>query len=180
VSAWIRSFAIVALGAALLVVQSTIGALLPIHPFEPNLLLPMAFFLGVSPEVRTVRGAFISFGLGYVLDLFAGYPMSLYTLLLVATFLVARGAGLRFFPRNVAFQMLLTFAVALIVGGAAVALRTMFGRRDLPPIGDGWTALPAVLASAFTTALLSPVLFALVERVDTIAAARREDAVAAP
>ena len=51
-----RSLSIVLLACALLVVQSTVALLIPIHPFEPNLLLPIVIFLGVAQEVQIVRG----------------------------------------------------------------------------------------------------------------------------
>ncbi len=89
-----RSIAIVGLGFSLLLVQSILGSVLTIHPFSPHLLLPIVLYVGVAPDVPLVRGAFVSFLLGYLLDLFSGNLMSLQTFICVATFVLARGAGL--------------------------------------------------------------------------------------
>ena len=84
----------------LLVLEAALGTLIPMHAFAPNLMLPIVIYLGVSPEVQIVRGALISFLLGYLLDSFCGNPMGLQTFVLAASFMVARGAGLRLFPQG--------------------------------------------------------------------------------
>ena len=73
-------------------------------------MLPIAIYLGVSPEVQIVRGALISFLLGYLLDSFCGNPMGLQTFVLTASFMgqpAGRVCGC--FPQGLGFQMLLTF-----------------------------------------------------------------------
>ena len=52
-----RSVLIVALGFALLLLRSVVWRAVALGPFTPQLVLPMAIFLGVSPDVRLVRGA---------------------------------------------------------------------------------------------------------------------------
>ena len=96
----LRMIVVLAMGLLLLVLQSVVFGLVSLHPFSPNLVLPVVLFLGVSPEVPLVRGALVAFGLGYVLDVFAGNRMSLETFVCVATFMSARGAGLRLRRRD--------------------------------------------------------------------------------
>jgi hypothetical protein len=71
-----RSVLIVALGFALLLLRSVVWRAVALGPFTPQLVLPMAIFLGVSPDVRLVRGAVIAFLLGYLSDGFCGLLLS--------------------------------------------------------------------------------------------------------
>jgi len=170
----LRSLALLALGFALLVLQSALTVVVPIYPFTPNLLLPVVIFLGVSHEVPVVRGALTSFVLGYLLDLFCGNLMSLQTFLCVATFMLSRGAGLRLFMRNPGFQVLLAFFVALMAGAATLALRGVFGTSVPFPAGGGWSTALSLLAPATATGVAAPLVFALVRRIDQVAGPRRE------
>ena len=172
----LRSAALVAFGFGLLVVQGTLATALPIDPFAPNLLLQMALFLGVSPDVHVVRGVVITFVLGYLLDLLSGNPMSLATFVLVATFLVARGAGVRLFLRGPAFQVVLTFVAALLTGGAALTLRAVF---EPPPPFTVETHLRVswdLFGLAVATAITAPIVFTLVRRIDAMSSTRRDEA----
>src|SRR5437773_1178534 len=98
-----NSVLLVVFGFFVLVLEAALGTLLPIYSFAPNLVLPIAIFLGVSAEIHIVRGVLISFALGYLLDSFCGNPMGLQTFVLTASFMLARGAGLRLFPQGPVF-----------------------------------------------------------------------------
>lgn len=163
----------VALGFGMLIVQASIATLVPMHAFAPNLVLPIAIYLGVSPDVQIVRGAATCFVLGYLVDAFCGSPMGLQTFVLVASFMVARGAGLRLFPQGPAFQIFLTFAMTLATGGTIVALRTIFER--LAQVLDLETSGVMLLQSALVTALVSPAIFGLVARIEGSSLQRPEE-----
>ena len=95
-----RNLAFILLAFALLVFESALASLIPFESVAPNLLLPIVIYLGVTHDVHLVRGAALSFILGYLLDSFCGSPMGLSTFVMVATYLLARGAGLRLFARG--------------------------------------------------------------------------------
>lgn len=171
----VRSAALVGFAMLLLVAQSSLGTLVALHPFEPNLLLPIVIYLGVSPDVSFVRGSAVSFALGYLLDLFCGNLMSLSTFIMVATFMLARGAGLRLFLRGPAFQILLTFVVGMLASGAILALRAIFEVRAPFPAGTVWDTVASLAWPALTTALVAPLIFPVVRRVDSVMARRREE-----
>jgi rod shape-determining protein MreD len=175
VNGFLRSTALVAFGFGLLIVQSTLATVLPIGPFAPSLLLPMVIFLGVSPDVHVVRGVVISFVLGYLLDLLSGNPMSLSTFVLVATFLVARGAGVRLFLRGPAFQIALTFLATLVAGGAAMTLRAVFEKPPPFPVTTDFRVARELFGLAVATAIMAPLVFALVRRIDAMSTTRRDD-----
>lgn len=161
------SIGIVLLGFGLLVLQTALATLLPMYSFAPNLLLPIAIFLGVSPDVHIVRGASISFVLGYIFDAFCGNPMGLQTFVLVAGFMVARGAGLRLFPQGPAFQIFLTFLMAILSGATVLALRAIFEQQPIQGLGDDASESGITLfQSALATAIVAPLVFMAVRRIE--------------
>lgn len=170
-----RDLFFVMLGFVALVLQSALGVMLPPGSWAPNPLLPVVLYLGVSPDVPTPRGAFIAFMLGFLADSFSGSPIGLFTFVLVASFLVARGAGLSLFMRGPWFQMLVTLAFALLSGGCVLALRAIFEPPAPFPTEDGFLSFGRLSASALMTALLSPGIFWVVRRVDTALQRGREE-----
>ena len=166
---------LIGFGFALMIVQTAIAMLLPMYSYAPNLLLPIVIYLGVSPEVPMVRGTLVGFALGYLLDSFCGSPMGLHTFLMTASFMVARGAGLRLFPQGPVFQVLLSLLMSFGFGATVLALRAIFERPSLS-IGETTpeqTAI-ALLQPAVATALLSPLVFAGVRSLEALGYKRRE------
>jgi rod shape-determining protein MreD len=137
--------------------------------------LPVVIFLGVSHDVHIVRGASLSFVLGYLFDSFTGSPMGLMTFVLVATYILARFAGLRFFLRGPIFQIILTFLVGLLTGGTVLALRAIFETPAPFPAGTALDTSLVIVIPALTTAIISPVIFAAVRRIESVATRRREE-----
>lgn len=165
---------VLGLGLALLVLQSVLVDVVSLHPFTPNVVLPVVLFLGVSPEVPLVRGALLAFCLGYLLDVFSGNRMSLETFVCVATFMSARGAGLRLFLRSPSYQIVLTFVVSLLAGGTTLALRAIFTPPSPFPVGRALGTAILLGASSVATALCAPIVFALVQRIELRLGRRRE------
>lgn len=151
--------ALVVFGFLLLVVQSALATATPVLAYAPNLLLPITIYLGVSADVSLVRGSLICFVLGYAYDAFCGSPMGLQTFVTVASFMAARGAGLRLFPQGPVFQILLTAVMAILSGGTILALRAIFERPGPFATRDAAQNLAVMLRYALSTALLSPLVF---------------------
>lgn len=170
-----RSFAVILFGFVLLAMQAALGTQLPMHPYVPNPVLPMAVYLGVSPDVSPVRGASICFALGYLLDLGCGSSVGLQTFVLVAAFFVARGAGVRFAPQGLSFQLLMNFVMAIATGGTLVALRAIFDHAPPFPTADAERHSLLLLKSASVTALLGPFVFAGMRRIDLWLSQQRGD-----
>jgi rod shape-determining protein MreD len=170
------SVLLIVLGFFLLVLEAALGTLLPLYSFAPNLMLPVAIFLGVSAEVHLLRGALISFALGYLLDLFCGNPMGLQTFVLTASFMLARGAGLRLFPQGPVFQILLTFLIAIAFGATVLALRAIFEQPSVPTLREGTReTVTMLLGSAAATALVSPLIFFFTRRLLSLGTMKREE-----
>lgn len=172
-----QNLAIIIFGFLLLVLQTTLAALIPLYSFTPNLILLITIYLGVSHEIHIVRGAVIAFILGYLLDSFCGNPMGLQTFVIVAAFMVARGAGLRLFLRGPAFQVLLAFAMCLVAGGTSLALPAIF--EGLTSVGDHRETALMLLNSALVTALFAPLIFAAMRKIGGWLGQRGEEGSAA-
>lgn len=153
-------------GLSMLVVQAAISTLVPMHSYAPNLLLPIVIYLGISGDVTMVRGASISFVLGYLFDAFCGNPMGLQTFAMVASFMMARGAGVRLFPKGLLFQLLLTFVMAMISGVVILALRAIFEPPAPFPTADARYHVSILLRYSVATAVISPLIFPVVRKLD--------------
>lgn len=160
----VRSSILVVLSAfALLLTQSAFATVLSPYPFSPYLGLPLVFALGTSPGVRVVRGAATAFAIGYLYDLFTGNPIGIHTLAFVVGYLASWLTGYLMSFRGVLFEMGLTFGLTILIGGLVEIIRSFV------PGGMTWSAgalTIALLASSFATALVSPLLFALVRWID--------------
>jgi rod shape-determining protein MreD len=158
-----RNSAFLAVGIGLLVVQSNLFRLvgkLQIPGATPSLLLPLIVFMGVH-EYSIARGAALSFLLGYLLDLFVGAPVGLFTFITVATFVVARAAGVRLAAQTFLTKIALAFVFGLVEGILIVILTAIFGQDAARP-----RALALLVAPhAVSTAIFAPLVFRLAERV---------------
>ena len=170
-----RSLSFVLLGFQLLVLQAAIGVLLPLGEFAPNLLLPIVIYLGVAGDLHIVRGAILAFVLGYLLDSFCGSPMGLQTFVMVATFLIARGAGLNLFMRGPILQAVITFGFGVVAGGSILALRAIFEPPAPFPLGSISDTVLALVTGAAVTGVAAPALFFVIRRVDGLVTRRREE-----
>jgi rod shape-determining protein MreD len=162
-----RNTAFLALGAALLVIQSNLFRVIEllerwmsISGLTPSLLLPLVVFMGVH-EYSMARGAALSFTLGYLLDVFAGAPVGLFTFITVATFVVARAAGVRLAAQTLITKIGLALVFALVQRILIIVLTAIFGNDPARPL-----ALAKLIAPhAIATAVCAPFVFALAERV---------------
>jgi rod shape-determining protein MreD len=174
----IASLLTIGLGLTLLVTQSAIATLVPVHDVTPNVVLPIVVYMGVASEVQLVRGALASFVLGYLLDAFCGSSMGLHTFVMVAAFFASRGAGLRLFPQAAVLQVLAMFVAAAGSDATVYALRGIFEQPVLPGLGEDLKAtVKATAASALATAVLSPVIVAMARRIEATRHRREERAV---
>lgn len=164
-----RNAAFLGLGLILILIQSNLYRLLdPLHRLlesvhvygaTPSLVLPLIIFLGVH-EHSTTRGAVLAFALGYALDLFAAAPMWLLTFVSVATWWLARVAGVRLTAQTTLTRMSLAFGFALLQSGIILILLAIFGDDTRRPLEIG----RAVLPHAVSTSLFSPLVFMIAQK----------------
>ncbi|MGB5812309.1 MAG: rod shape-determining protein MreD [Polyangiales bacterium] len=157
------SFLIILIAYALLLAQSVFARVLAPYPFSPYLVLPLVFAVGVAPGVSVVRGAATAFILGYLFDVFTGNPVGIHTFVFVVAYFASRLAGYLMSFRGITFEIGLTFALTLLVGGLIELI------RRVTPGGMTWGGGALALSlfgSAFSTAVVAPILFAIVRRAD--------------
>jgi rod shape-determining protein MreD len=159
----VRNTSFFALGIALLVVQSNMYRVvgwLHIAGATPSLLLPLIVFMGVH-EYSIARGAALSFLLGYFLDVFASAPVGLFTFITVATFVVARAAGVRLAAQTLVTKVVLALVFGLVEGILVVILTAIFGTEPARPRALAYLVVPHAIA----TAICAPVIFRLAEHI---------------
>ena len=157
------SLVIVVLAFGILLAQSAFAPVLSPYPFSPVIGLPLVFALGAAPGVSLVRGATTSFAIGYLYDVFTGNPLGIHTLVFVLGFLGASLVAYLISFRGILFEMALSFGLTFALGALTEVIRA------LTPHGMTWSGVSFVLAlvgSSVATALVSPLLFALVRRID--------------
>jgi rod shape-determining protein MreD len=124
----------------------------------PALVLPIILFMGVH-EYSLARGAGVAFVLGYATDVLGIAPVGLYTFTYVATFVLARAAGVRLAAQTTWMQLLLVGAFALLQSVMVLVLLAIFGR-------DAWvpkSLYPLTLPHAIATAAVAPHIFRVAE-----------------
>jgi rod shape-determining protein MreD len=128
-----------------------------------SLFLPAACLVYLGLHGGNVDGSVGAAGVGYVLDLTMGTPKGLMTFLAVLLFVLVRavnaGVNLRGRP---AFAALSGFGVLLLSLGALALTGLTSGAGPAP----GLTLLPRALLEAVLTALLSPLVFIGMRRLD--------------
>jgi rod shape-determining protein MreD len=164
-----RSAAYLGVAVLLLLVQSNLFRLIgPLsallgdrltHGATPSLLLPMVVFLGVY-EPSMAKGAAISCAMGYAQDILATAPIGLFAFVHVAIWWLSRVAGVRLTAQTWFTRASLGFAFALVQSTIVLVVLAVFGTDNRRPVA----MVSVVLANAVTTALLSPMLFQLAQR----------------
>jgi rod shape-determining protein MreD len=171
----VRALLLIGFGFLLLAFQTAIATLIPMQMFAPNLMLPIALALGTAPDLHLVRSALVCFVLGYLFDAFCGNPLGLQTFVLVATYMLARGAAVRLLPHGPMFIALFSLLMSVLSGFAVLALRALFEKKSEILTYDIQGTLQVVLQSAIATALLAPVIFTAVRRIETRAPQRTDE-----
>jgi rod shape-determining protein MreD len=169
-----RNTVFLATGFFLLILQANLHRILghvPVAGLMPSLILPLIVFMGVH-EYSVARGAALAFVLGYALDLFAGAPVGLFTFVSVCIFVLSRAAGVRLAAQTMLTQIALAFGFALLEGATVLMLVAIFGKNPYRPLA----LLSIVLPHAVATAVVSPLVFRLAERLHqaTISVPRTE------
>jgi rod shape-determining protein MreD len=164
-----RNSAFLATGIGLLLLQSVlfwVTRWIPLPGITPSLILPLIVFMGVH-EYSLARGAALACVFGYGMDLLASAPVGLFTFVSVATFVLARAAGVRLAAQHIITQMPLAFVFSVVQSIMVLVLLAIFGRNPHGPRD----MLALVLPHAVSTALLSPVTFAIANRLHQATAA---------
>jgi rod shape-determining protein MreD len=166
----VQNAAIVLLGFFLLVAQSTFAQLVPFDFIVPYLVFPIVLYMGIH-DYNASKGALLSFALGYLMDVFSGSPMGLYTFVTVALFLMSRMAALRLFMQGFIFEIVLTFVLTLVTNFLVLSLRMVF-EKDF---GSLPIYMKIIAPRAVATAVVSPAIFGIMRLIEKVIPRRRSD-----
>lgn len=172
-----RNAAFLAVGLLLILAQANLYRLLGpigVHGATPSLILPFIIFLGVY-EASMARGALLAFFLGYALDLFASAPIGLFTFVSVAIWWLSRLAGVRLTAQTVLTRMSLAFGFAIVESAIILILIAVFGSDTRRPLEMATVVVPRAAA----TALFSPLVFKIAQKLHVSTLAVRSKAEAA-
>jgi hypothetical protein len=147
-----------------LLLVSALSAVSPLaYPWVVGLHIPCVIYLGVSRSVPLLYGSAMSFGIGYLADVFSGSPMSLQTMGAMVTFTLVRVAGLRVYARGRVFQLLLNFAITAVVSALLTVLEALFDKPAPFSVVLVSRDAAAIGAYSLLTALATPVVFWLLK-----------------
>ncbi len=155
----------IAFSFLLLVLQSTFAHLVPWDMFVPNAALTVVLYMGLHDH-DVGRGALVSFGIGYLMDAFAGSPIGLFTFVSVAVFLISKVAAWRLFLQGWIFEIILAFLLALAAGCVVLAIRALFDQD----FGSLLSHAKIVVWRATATALVAPFVFRGMKWIEQVSA----------
>lgn len=168
-----RDLLLLIVGFLLIMVQAALGAVVDLGVLMPNPILPIVIYLAMAQDVSLARGAVLSFLLGFLLDSATGNSMGLFTFVHEASFLLARGAGVRLIMRGRLSQAGITAAIAAMASITLIALRSIFRPAGQVEVSSPDHTVLAVGASAISTGVVSLLIYQLVRRIDNFR--RRDD-----
>jgi rod shape-determining protein MreD len=149
-------FGLMAVATALAVVPLGWGARLA----GPDVVLAVLLYVGLQAREGPIAAASLASLLGYLADLFGGAPKGLYMIAYVVALLVARAASARLLVRGQLVVALVAFFYTLGFGLLVALLRVSFE----PEVG--WGALRQLPSQAAATALVAPLVFRVLGRLD--------------
>lgn len=158
-----RDFLIfLSIGWIFLVFRTALFRFLPeaVLRIEPSTIIVV--YLGLTRSL--LRGGFLSILLGYMTDLFSGGLAGLYTIILTATFLLAKMIRRRFYVRELLFQMGVVFFLSL-AGGMLMFVILLIYHSFWWELYSRY--LSYLIRVAFFNSILSPFILLLFRKIDT-------------
>ena len=159
-----RSIAFLLVAWAALVVLSALMGALPLswggRFAAPDVLLLVAMFVGLAARESVVSACVLGLLLGYLGDLFSGAPKGLHMVVYPVAVLAARAATTRLMVRGRVATALSAAVFALVFGVLIATLRASFDPDA------GWGALREVPAMALATAVVAPLMFRILGRLE--------------
>jgi rod shape-determining protein MreD len=147
-------------GILLLILQTTLLSSFPIQRIRPDLLLIFTLYLAFL--FPPIFGGILAFFMGYLMDLFSGNTLGLYTFSRPLVFLAAQFFKERFYLEGFSFQFLFAFIFGMLEG--ILILMLMNGLQPIP-VGNPYSLFfTFFLPQAFFTGLVTPLLFLLFQK----------------
>jgi rod shape-determining protein MreD len=107
-----------------------------------------------------VRGAFLAFLLGHLVDVLGSEPIWLFTFASVAMWWLARVFGVRLTAQTPLTRIPVVFGFAVVESAIVLILLAVFGADNRRPVEIAYNVLP----NALMTAVFSPIVFRIAQR----------------
>jgi len=148
------------LGILFLTLQTTLLRSLPVQRMRPDIVLILTLYLGLSYPL--IPGGILAFFMGYLMDLFSGNALGLYTFSRPLIFYMAQLFKGRFYLEGYLSQFLFVFLSALAEG---LLILILLNGLNPNPLGNLYPMMFTVLLpQSFFTGFITPFVFFLLNQ----------------
>ena len=144
----------------LLILQSTVLELAPVHMAAPSLGLLVVLHVGLSPKWTVSSAAVVSFVTGYLFDLVSGAPQGVHAFVFVLMSLFANALSTRVAVQGIVLSAATSFVASLLAAALIVIVRA-----QVAPEG-GYGGLRQAPVEALLTGIAGPMVLGLFRRID--------------
>jgi rod shape-determining protein MreD len=156
-----RNAILLLLGILFLTFQTTLLSYLPIQRIRPDIVLVLILYWGLT--FPPVSGGIHSLFLGYLMDLFSGNSLGLFTFTRPLLFYLAQLFKGRLYLESLPSQSLFVFVFALLEG---LLILILLSALNPAPLGNLYPLFFAFfLPQSFLTGMITPVLFFLLQKI---------------
>jgi rod shape-determining protein MreD len=155
-----RSAATLTVAYLLLILQSTVLELAPVHMAVPSFGLLVVLHVGLSPKWTVSSAAVVAFVTGYLFDLVSGAPQGVHAFVFTLMALFARALTTRVAVNGIVLGAATSFVASLLSAFLIVVVRA-----TVAPEG-GWGGLRQAPLEAVLTAIAGPFVLSLFRRLD--------------
>ena len=155
-----RSAATLTVAYLLLILQSTVLELAPVHMAVPSFGLLVVLHVGLSPKWTMSSSAVVAFVTGYLFDLVSGAPQGVHAFVFTLMTLFARALTTRVAVNGIVLGAATSFVASLLSSFLVVVVRA-----QVAPEG-GWGGLRQAPLEALLTAVFGPLVLSLFRRLD--------------
>jgi len=155
-----RSAATLFVAYLLLILQSTVLELAPVHMAVPSFGLLVVLHVGLSPKWTISSSAVVAFVTGYLFDLVSGAPQGVHAFVFTLMALFARALTTRVAVNDIVLGAATSFVASLLSAFLIVLVRA-----QVSPEG-GWGGLRQAPLEAVLTAIAGPFVLSLFRRLD--------------
>jgi rod shape-determining protein MreD len=155
-----RSAVTLTVAYLLLILQSTVLELAPVHMVAPSLGLLVVLHVGLSSKWTISSAAVVAFVTGYLFDLVSGAPQGVHALVFVLMALFARGLTTR-----VAVQGIVLSAATAFVASLLASMLIVLVRAQVAPEA-GYGGLRQAPLEALFTGFVGPIILGLFRYID--------------
>jgi rod shape-determining protein MreD len=156
----VRSTVTLTIAYLLLILQSTVLELAPVHMVAPSLGLLVVLHVGLSSKWTMSSAAVVSFVTGYLFDLVSGAPQGVHAFVFVLMSLCARALTTRVAVQGIVLGAATAFVTSLLASALVVIVRA-----QVAPEG-GYGGLRQAPVEALLTGFAGPFVLGLFRRID--------------